>query len=166
MKLLTTAALTATVAALSGCAVYPPGSAGVGGTVYSDEPVYYRTAPPAYYDPGPYGPYYGPPPVYYRPAPVIIDRGGNRGYWDRDRRGDHDRRDHDRDHDRDGRGPRPGPRPPAAQPAPQNQQQVLPILRPRPQGQARNPADASPDRPAAPGPSGPNLRDRIPRGND
>jgi hypothetical protein len=149
MKFLTTAALTAAVAALSGCAVYPPGSVGVNGTVYSDEPVYYRGAPPAYYDPGPYGPYYGPPPVYYRPAPVII----NRGNWDHDRRGDRDRweRDHGRDRDHDGRGPRPGPRPPAVQPAQPGPPQAGPGPGPRPDGgPVRNRPYANPDRPTVP----------------
>ena len=113
MKILTTAALTATVAVLSGCAVYP-----AGGTYY-DDPGYYRSAPPVYYEPGPV---YGAPPVYYGPGPVIIDRGN----WDRDRRGDRDRynrgnggRDWRDGHD--GRPPRVEggrPPPPVAQPAP------------------------------------------------
>jgi len=88
MKLLTTAAFAATLAGLSGCAVYPVGPGGV----YYQEQVY-RGPPPVYYEPGPF---YGPPPVYYRPGPVIIDRGN----WNRDR-----------DH-RGGHGPRPdGARP-------------------------------------------------------
>jgi hypothetical protein len=112
MKYLNTAAVTASLAAvavLSGCAVYPAD------TVYSDGPGYYRGVAPTYYDPAPYGPYYGAPPVYYGPGPVIINRGGNRGGWDQDRRGDRDRWDRDRN-GRDGRDGRPGRRPPQAQP--------------------------------------------------
>lgn len=101
MKLLTTAALAATLAGLSGCAVYPVGPGGV----YYEEQVY-RGPPPVYYEPGPF---YGPPPVYYRPGPVIIDRGS----WDRDRRGDRDR------YDRGSHGQRPdGARPPSPPPSP------------------------------------------------
>ena len=136
MKYLTTAAVTASLAAvavLSGCAVYPAG------TVYADDPGYYRGAAPTYYDPAPYGPYYGAPPVYYGPGPVIINRGGDRGGWDHDRRGDRDRWERDRN-GRDGRDGRPGGRPPGAQP-----QNAVPGPRPQ-EGGGRNPAYVNPDR--------------------
>lgn len=139
MKLLSTAAMSASLAAvavLSGCAVYP-----VGGAVYADEPVYYRGGAPGYYEPAPYGSYYGGPPVYYGPGPVII----NRGNWDRDRRGDRDR--WERDHN--GRGPGPGGRPPQGQP---------PVAQPGPrpqQPQQQPPPNRPPRGPSTQGGGGP-----------
>lgn len=155
MKLTIITSVLAATAVLSGCAVYPAGTAS--GSVYYDEPGYYRNSPgPLYYEPAPF--YGRPPPVYYGPGPVIIDRG--HGNWDRDRRGDRDR------FDRDGRGPRPGEGRPqqGARPPPPPQAQPTPNPRPG----AQNFRYINPD---GPQPAGPAARpsgdgNRAPHRND